>query len=298
MEPTTATLPGAALALIHTGEAPTRSALTAQARRHPRHHRRHHRRAARSAAHRGGGGAGRRPPRPPLAPAAARPGRPGRAGGRDPHRRLRGGARRPRRGDRGQGQPRPARVGRPRAGPRPGQRGGRGVAAPVGPLAASAPPSRVPFAVTEPGGAAVGALYFGWPDGAKVSDIFAAQLAEHGVTGPNGDAAGLPGGQRRQRGRAGRAPARGRPRRRPPAGGGGHPPRRRVRAGAAGRALHRQHRPGHGGGPRQHRPARSPVPLRQPGLPQRGDRRRAVPRRGRAAFPTRARRRSTPRSPC
>ena len=44
----------------------------------------------------------------------------------------------------------------------------------------------VPFAVTEPGGAAVGALYFGWPDGVKVSDIFAAQLAEHGVSGPNG----------------------------------------------------------------------------------------------------------------
>ena len=44
----------------------------------------------------------------------------------------------------------------------------------------------VPFAVTEPGGAAVGALYFGWPDGAKVSDIFAAQLADLGVTGPHG----------------------------------------------------------------------------------------------------------------
>ena len=29
----------------------------------------------------------------------------------------------------------------------------------------------VPFAVTEPGGAAVGALYFGWADGAQVSDI-------------------------------------------------------------------------------------------------------------------------------
>ena len=43
----------------------------------------------------------------------------------------------------------------------------------------------VPFAVTEPGGAAVGALYFGWPDGVTVSDIFAAQLAEQGVTGPN-----------------------------------------------------------------------------------------------------------------
>ena len=43
----------------------------------------------------------------------------------------------------------------------------------------------VSFAVTEPGGAAVGALYFGWPDGVKVGDIFAAQLARHGVTGPN-----------------------------------------------------------------------------------------------------------------
>jgi predicted NBD/HSP70 family sugar kinase len=44
----------------------------------------------------------------------------------------------------------------------------------------------MPFAVTEPGGAAVGALYFGWPDGAQVSDIFAAQLAERGVTGAQG----------------------------------------------------------------------------------------------------------------
>jgi predicted NBD/HSP70 family sugar kinase len=44
----------------------------------------------------------------------------------------------------------------------------------------------VPFAVTEPGGAAVGALYFGWGDGAQVSDIFAAQLADHGMTGPTG----------------------------------------------------------------------------------------------------------------
>ena len=42
-------------------------------------------------------------------------------------------------------------------------------------------------AVTEPAGAAVGALYFGWPDGAKMRDIFAAQLAEHGVAGPNGE---------------------------------------------------------------------------------------------------------------
>ena len=27
-------------------------------------------------------------------------------------------------------------------------------------------------------------LYFGWPDGAKMRDIFAAQLTEHGVIGP------------------------------------------------------------------------------------------------------------------
>jgi predicted NBD/HSP70 family sugar kinase len=44
----------------------------------------------------------------------------------------------------------------------------------------------VPAAVTQPAGAVVGALYFGWPDGTKVRDIFAAQLAEHGVTGPHG----------------------------------------------------------------------------------------------------------------
>ena len=42
-------------------------------------------------------------------------------------------------------------------------------------------------AVTEPAGATVGALYFGWPDGAAMRDIFAAQLAQHGVTGPNGE---------------------------------------------------------------------------------------------------------------
>jgi predicted NBD/HSP70 family sugar kinase len=44
----------------------------------------------------------------------------------------------------------------------------------------------VPFAVTEPGGAAVGALYLGWPDGITAGDIVAAQLADHGVTGPQG----------------------------------------------------------------------------------------------------------------
>ena len=43
-------------------------------------------------------------------------------------------------------------------------------------------------AVTEPAGAVVGALYFGWPDGAKMRDIFATQLAERGVTGLPGDA--------------------------------------------------------------------------------------------------------------
>jgi hypothetical protein len=45
----------------------------------------------------------------------------------------------------------------------------------------------LPAAVTEPAGATVGALYFGWPDGAKMRDIFAAQLAGHGVTGPHGE---------------------------------------------------------------------------------------------------------------
>jgi predicted NBD/HSP70 family sugar kinase len=45
----------------------------------------------------------------------------------------------------------------------------------------------LPAAVTEPAGTTVGALYFGWPDGAKMRDIFAAQLAEHGVTGPNSE---------------------------------------------------------------------------------------------------------------
>ena len=44
----------------------------------------------------------------------------------------------------------------------------------------------LPVAVTEPAGATVGALYFGWPDGARMRDIFAAQLTEHGVTGPHG----------------------------------------------------------------------------------------------------------------
>ena len=48
----------------------------------------------------------------------------------------------------------------------------------------------VPTAVTRPTGTAVRALYVGWPDGAPVRDIFAAQLARHGVWGPGGDHAG------------------------------------------------------------------------------------------------------------
>jgi predicted NBD/HSP70 family sugar kinase len=43
-------------------------------------------------------------------------------------------------------------------------------------------------AVTEPAGAIVGALYFGWPDGANMRQLFAAQLAERGVTGLHGNA--------------------------------------------------------------------------------------------------------------
>ena len=47
----------------------------------------------------------------------------------------------------------------------------------------------VPTAVTTPGGRAVRALYVGWPDGAPVRDLFAAALARHGVHGPGGGAA-------------------------------------------------------------------------------------------------------------
>ena len=42
----------------------------------------------------------------------------------------------------------------------------------------------VPTSVTLPGGAAVRALYVGWPDGAPVRDLFAAELARLGVRGP------------------------------------------------------------------------------------------------------------------
>jgi predicted NBD/HSP70 family sugar kinase len=42
----------------------------------------------------------------------------------------------------------------------------------------------VPAAVTRPEGRAVRALYTGWPDGAPVRDLFAAELARHGGPGP------------------------------------------------------------------------------------------------------------------
>jgi predicted NBD/HSP70 family sugar kinase len=48
----------------------------------------------------------------------------------------------------------------------------------------------VPTAVSRPDGAAVRAFYVGWPTGAPVRDIFAAQLAGHGVTCADGGAAG------------------------------------------------------------------------------------------------------------
>jgi predicted NBD/HSP70 family sugar kinase len=48
----------------------------------------------------------------------------------------------------------------------------------------------VPTAVSRPAGAAVRALYVGWPTGTPVRDIFAAQLAGHSVAGPDGAPAG------------------------------------------------------------------------------------------------------------
>ena len=48
----------------------------------------------------------------------------------------------------------------------------------------------VPAAVTRPEGRAVRSLYTGWPDGAPVRDLFAAELARHGVPGPGGGTAG------------------------------------------------------------------------------------------------------------
>jgi predicted NBD/HSP70 family sugar kinase len=48
----------------------------------------------------------------------------------------------------------------------------------------------VPTAVTRPEGTAVRALYVGWPDGAPVRDIFAAAVARHGVRDPRGGPVG------------------------------------------------------------------------------------------------------------
>jgi predicted NBD/HSP70 family sugar kinase len=185
VDPTTATLPGTALALIHTGEAPTRSALTAK--------------LGVTRATTGAITGELRDLR--LIEVEASPG--GGHLGRPSHRLL----------------PDPnglvalaaeihtdgftvALIG---LGAVTVARASRDLPVPADPERALAPVSEaaaallrqsgrpcvgvalaVPFAVTEPGGAAVGALYFGWPDGVTVSDIFAAQLAEHGVTGPNG----------------------------------------------------------------------------------------------------------------
>ena len=44
----------------------------------------------------------------------------------------------------------------------------------------------VPAAVSRPGGEAVRALYIGWPVGAPIRDMFAAELARHGVRDPRG----------------------------------------------------------------------------------------------------------------
>lgn len=44
----------------------------------------------------------------------------------------------------------------------------------------------VPAAVTRPGGTAVRALYVGWPDGTPARALFAAELEGHGVRGPRG----------------------------------------------------------------------------------------------------------------
>ena len=141
MEPTT-TLPGTALALIHTGEAPTRSALTAKlgvtrATTGAITGELRDLRLIEVEATPGGGHLGRpshrlQPdPDGPVALAAeihtdgfavALIG----LGAVTVARR----------------QPRPAGPGRPRAGPRPGQRGGRGAAARSPAARASAPPSR------------------------------------------------------------------------------------------------------------------------------------------------------------
>ncbi len=194
MELTSATLPGIALTLIHTGRAPTRSALTSQLGVT---------RATIGAitgelrdlglivvdAGPGQWITGRRAAGPALAPPAARPFRPGGARGPGAPGRLRRRACRAWR-DR-------------RRAPRRERAGARGPRAALAPVAAAAAALlresgrrcvgaavAVPTAVTRPEGTAVRALYVGWPDGAPVRDIFAAELARHGVRGPRGGPVG------------------------------------------------------------------------------------------------------------
>jgi predicted NBD/HSP70 family sugar kinase len=185
VEPTTATLPGTALALIHTGEAPTRSALTAK--------------LGVTRATTGAIAGELRDLRLIQVAAASGDGHLGRPSHRlrpDPDGPVALAAEIHTDGFAvaliGLGAAAVARVSRDLPVPADPER----ALAPVSEAAAallrrSGRPCvgvtiAVPFAVTEPGGAAVGALYFGWPDGTAVSDIFAGQLADHGVTGPNG----------------------------------------------------------------------------------------------------------------
>ena len=185
MEPTTATLPGTALGLIHTGEAPTRSALTAK--------------LGVTRATTGAVTAELRDLRLIQVAAAPGDGHLGRPSHRllpDPDGPVALAAEIHTDGFAvaliGLGAVTVARVSRALPVPADPER----ALAPVAEAAAAllrqsgrrcvGAAIAVAFAVTEPGGAAVGALYFGWPDGAKVSDIFAAQLADHGAVGWNG----------------------------------------------------------------------------------------------------------------
>jgi predicted NBD/HSP70 family sugar kinase len=186
VEPTTATLPGTALALIHTGRAPTRSALTA--------------RLGVTRATIGAITSELRDLRLIQVEAAAGGGQQGRPSHRllpDPDGPVALAA------ELHTGGFEVALVG---LGATIVARLSRDLPVPADPEQALAPVSEaaaallrrsgrrcvgaaiaLPAAVTEPAGAIVGALYFGWPDGAKIRDIFTAQLAEHGVTGPHGE---------------------------------------------------------------------------------------------------------------
>jgi predicted NBD/HSP70 family sugar kinase len=186
MEPTTATLPGAALALIHTGQAPTRSALTA--------------RLGVTRATTGtitGELRDRQLVQVETATASGQHGRPSHRLRPDPDGPVALAAELYTSGFDvaliGLGATIVARHRRRLAVPADPEQ----TLAPVTAAAAAllresgrrcvGAAIALPAAVAEPAGATVGALYFGWPDGAKMRDIFAAQLAEHGVTGPNGD---------------------------------------------------------------------------------------------------------------